>query len=74
MRLTGPKLGLNLLTMGAVHVTLYCMWRPSVLLTGPQGQVSPVLHTPYISLPNTCLLFATHAHTSLSFLLGQMDV
>jgi len=24
---------------------------------------SPAPHTPYISLPNQCLLFATHAHT-----------
>jgi len=37
MRLTGPKLGLNLLTMGAANVTLYRTWRPSVLLTGPHG-------------------------------------
>jgi len=44
------------------HVTLYCTWRPSVLLTGPHGQVSPVPHTPYLSLPNTCLLFTTRPY------------
>jgi len=38
-RLTGPKLGLNLRTTGAVHVTLYRTWHPSDLFTGPHGQV-----------------------------------
>jgi len=27
---------------------------------------SPPLHTPYISSPNECLLFATHAHTIIT--------
>jgi len=40
MRLTGPKLGLNLRTVGAAHVTLYRMWRLSDLFTGPHRQVS----------------------------------
>jgi len=38
------KLALNLLTMGAAHVTLYRTWRPSVLLTGPHGQVNESTH------------------------------
>jgi len=28
----------------------------------------PILHTPYISLPNHCLLFAAHAHTIATWL------
>jgi len=40
MRLTGPKLGLNLRTTGAAHVTLYRTWCLSDLFTGPHGQVS----------------------------------
>jgi len=28
--------------MGAAHITLYLMWRPSDLFTGPHGQASPV--------------------------------
>jgi len=39
MRLTGPKHRLNLRTMGAAHVTIYRMWHPSDLFTGPHGQV-----------------------------------
>jgi len=39
MRLTGPKLGLNLRTKGAAYVTLYRTWRPSDLFTGTHGQV-----------------------------------
>jgi len=38
MRLTGPKLGLNLRTTGAAHVTLYRTWRPIDLFTGPHGR------------------------------------
>jgi len=37
--LTEPKLGLNLPTTGAAHVTLYHTWRPSDSFTGPHGQV-----------------------------------
>ena len=37
--LTEPKLGLNLPTTGAAHVTLYHTWRPSDLFTGPHEQV-----------------------------------
>jgi len=40
MRLTAPKLGLNLRTTGAMHVTLYRTWRLSDLFTGPRGQVA----------------------------------
>jgi len=42
--LTGPKLGLNLRTTGAAHVTLYHTLRPSDLFTGPRGQVSLIRH------------------------------
>ena len=40
MRLTAPKLGLNLRTTGAVHVTLYGTWCLSDLFTRPHGQVA----------------------------------
>jgi len=52
----------SILPVQFMCLTVICIASLQVLFGVPLG-LEPPLHTPYISSPNSCLLFATHAHT-----------